>query len=316
MSNPIPHSRQKAGIFNFVSTVRKAGGLPEGGPATSGSANTPGANSTSGPMPIPGPLTGQQIRLVPLSRMAIGGRWRVEAMRSYSSDLLLWFTRGQGRITISGTTRGYGPHNAIFIPAGTMHGFDISGTVFGTAVFLPVRPELTLPETTLHLRVREQAPQTELTAILENLQRELDSGQPDSQRAAFCHVGLLSVWLQRVERDGFADNPKTNKAAALTADYTKMVEEEFRSGRTVNDYARALGITPTHLSRVCRQTCGRPASEILAERIGFEARRLLRETKMPVNQVALQLGFSSPAYFSRTFRKHTGQTPLAFRKNG
>jgi hypothetical protein len=70
---------------------------------------------------------GTDFRMTSLARMAQGGKWRVEAMRSYSRPFLLWFTRGQGRITVNGVTRGYGPHNAVFIPAGTMHGFDMVG---------------------------------------------------------------------------------------------------------------------------------------------------------------------------------------------
>ena len=75
------------------------------------------------------------MRLVAIPRLAAQGRWRVEAMRAISEPCLLWFTKGQGRITVAGTTRGYTAHNAVFIPAGIMHGFEIGPQVFGTAVF-------------------------------------------------------------------------------------------------------------------------------------------------------------------------------------
>ena len=75
------------------------------------------------------------VRLVPIPLLATGGRWRVEAMRSIAEPLFLWFTHGQGRITVSGRTRDYAAHDAIFIPAGVMHGFEVGPQVFGTAVF-------------------------------------------------------------------------------------------------------------------------------------------------------------------------------------
>ncbi|MGB3314183.1 MAG: hypothetical protein WBB85_07205, partial [Albidovulum sp.] len=56
-----------------------------------------------------------KLRIVPIPRLAAGGRWRVEAMRSLSEPMLLWFTKGQGRITIAGSTRGYTANNAVFI---------------------------------------------------------------------------------------------------------------------------------------------------------------------------------------------------------
>ena len=73
-------------------------------------------------------------------------------------------------------------------------------------------------------------------------------------------------------------------------------------------------VSRPHLTRVCRQTLGKSASELLADRIHFEARRLLRETKRPVKDIASELGFNSAAYFSRAFVKAAGITPTNFRE--
>jgi len=255
-----------------------------------------------------------EVRMTPIPRLAQGGRWRVEAMRSYSSNLLLWFTRGQGRITIAGTTRGYGAHNAVFIPSGVMHGFEVSTQVFGTAIFIPRDLGFPLPLTPTHLRIRDAVPQAEVTGILDSLQREIDGNQPERVRAVHHHTGLLTVWLRRQSLLLEVDNKTPDAAQRLTTRFTEMVEAEYRSGMNISEYAEALGVTPTHLSRVCNQACGRPASSLLNDRVIFEARRLLRETKTPIQQVASALGFTSPAYFTRAFQHHTGQTPSAFRR--
>jgi AraC family transcriptional activator of pobA len=83
----------------------------------------------------------------------------------------------------------------------------------------------------------------------------------------------------------------------------------------VSDFARELGVTSTHLTRVCNKTCGSSASDLLHDRVIFEARKLLTETRMPVSQVAQALGFTSAAYFTRAFQHRTGKTPSAFRKS-
>lgn len=255
-----------------------------------------------------------EVRMTPIPRLAQGGRWRVEAMRSYTSNLFLWFTRGQGRITVAGTTRGYGAHNAVFIPSGVMHGFEVSTQVFGTAVFIPKDLGYTLPVSPLHLRIRDAGPQSEITGILDNLQRELDGAQPERIRAAHHHTGLLTVWLNRQILLRSDDSKAPDAAHRLTTRFTEMIEARYQSGMNISQYASALGVTPTHLSRVCNQACGRPASNLLNDRIIFEARRLLKETKTPIQQVAAELGFTSPAYFTRAFQHHTGQTPSAFRR--
>jgi len=45
----------------------------------------------------------------------------------------------------------------------------------------------------------------------------------------------------------------------------------------------------------------------------FEARRLLADTRKPVKQIAAELGFASPAYFTRAFQGRCGQSPRSFR---
>jgi AraC family transcriptional regulator, transcriptional activator of pobA len=258
------------------------------------------------------------LRMVPIPRLAQGGKWRVEAMRSYSSPLLLWFTRGQGRITAGGVTRGYGPHNLIFLPAGTMHAFELGAHVHGTALFLPRGgSDIRLPDRIVHLRLRDAVPQGEMSAQVDALQRELDGQKPERAHAVRYHLGLLSVWLERQIQAG-ASSPAMAETAAvrLARAFTERLERDFRSGRTVADYAAELGVTPTHLSRVCRETCGRPASSLLHDRQLFEARRLLAETRLPVQDIAAALGFGSAAYFTRAFQSRTGKTPTAFRRTG
>ncbi|MEI4486280.1 AraC family transcriptional regulator [Frigidibacter sp. MR17.14] len=257
------------------------------------------------------------IRMTAIPRLAQGGRWRVEAMRSYSEPLLLWFTRGQGRITVAGVTRGYGAHNAVFIPAGVMHGFEIGHQVHGTAIFFGREPAVELPKSPQHLRIRDAVPQGELSSILDAIQREMDSKRAGHERAALNHLGLLSVWLERQIAEQPLEPQQTKRpdaARRLANRYAAMLERDFRSDRGVADYAAALGVTPTHLTRVCNRTCGRTAHALLADRKMHEARRLLSETRLPVREVSAGLGFTSAAYFTRAFQNMTGSTPSAFRR--
>ena len=237
-------------------------------------------------------------------------------MRSYSRPVLLWFTRGSGRITINGTTRGYGPHNAVFLPPGTMHGFDMLGQVLGFAVFLPADPALDWPEDPLHLRCREGRLQAELTGLIEQLERATAAPDGETGNELFHLSGLVAVWLRRRAQmtDSDASHRDERAADRLAAAFSALVERDFTKPRGVADYARDLGVTPTHLSRVCRATSGRSALALLIDRRLYEARRLLRDTDLPVQNIARDTGFGSPAYFSRAFRAEIGSSPSEFRK--
>lgn len=255
------------------------------------------------------------VRAIPVARLTSEGRWRVEAMRSYERPVLIWFTRGQGRITAAGVKRGYGAHNAIFLPAGTMHGFDTIGQVFGTVLHLPRVSGNPWPETPVHLRIRDAQPQAELTALIDGIERELKDDRPAKDRAIAAQVAMISVWLDRNGDAADRHQGKDGSPAArrLAARYSRLLERDFRTSRGVADYAEELGVTPTHLNRCCRQTAGLGAHDLLSDRKLFEARRLLRETGEPVSSIAAALGFRSAAYFSRAFKVETGQNPSSFR---
>jgi AraC family transcriptional activator of pobA len=255
-----------------------------------------------------------QMRLMAIPNLAAGGRWRVEAMRTLSEACFLWFTKGQGRITIAGVTRGYTAHNAVFIPAGVMHGFEVGPQVFGTAVFFGRDSTVTLPKDPQHLRIREVHAQQELNVMLDMIQREMDSTTPAHDRAAWHYLGLLGVWLERQIDKTSADTPRPDAARRLVARYTALMETQFRQGVGVGDLATALGVTPTHLTRCCRETCGRSAIDLLQDRRIFEARKLLTETDIAVGKVGASVGFASPAYFTRAFQNLTGLSPSAFRR--
>ena len=260
-----------------------------------------------------------QLSLTAIAQNAAAGRWRTEAMRSHSSPRLLLIHKGQGRITVAGLTSGYGPNNLIFIPAHTMYGFEVGPTVYGLMLAIPLAMANEWPDDPVHLRLRDVVAQKEIATLFDNLEREMASNKSGHSRAAHYHVGILSVFFQRQLEtrppDSGEDRAKTT-AARLVAAYTDLVERDYRSDKGVGDYARSLGVTPTHLTRCCKLTCGRSALSLLNDRVIYEARLLLRDTRTPVQDIARSLGFTSAAYFTRSFHARAGLTPSAFRRKG
>lgn len=263
------------------------------------------------------PIVQNSLALRPLVQTPPNERWRTEAMRSHASPRLFHIARGQGRITIAGLTSGYGANNLIFVPAGTMYGYEANSSVFGHTLTIPTAMAGEWPDAVVHLRVRDVVAQKELAGLFDALERELNSERSGHSRASHYHLGLLAVCFERLFE---ARQPDPNEArqdssaARIVAAYTDLIERDYRSSKGVADYARALGVTPTHLTRCCNETCGTSALQLLNDRILFEARRLLRDTKTPIQDIAQQLGYTSAAYFARSFGQRTGQSPSRFRK--
>lgn len=266
------------------------------------------------------PEAPSRVRLTPLSKLAAAPKWQLETMRALREPLFLWVTSGQGRINFGGTIRGFHPHNAIFVPAGTMYSFQALTRVQGTAIYFGVTQGLGLPDTVVHLRLREATQHAEVSYLVDCVQREADGKRPHAERAMHLHLALLALWIERhvAERTDHSTpaTPVLNANERLTARYAALMERQFGSSLNVTDYAAALGVTPTHLTRACRASCARTALELLQERRLYEARVLLLETDMPVQDIALGLGFTTPGYFSRAFSQHIGQPPSSYRKSG
>ena len=261
-----------------------------------------------------GALRHKKFRVEQLPQLTLESRWLIESMHSLPQPLLLWFMRGRGRITVAGTAREYNANHAVFVPPGIMHGYEMFSQAFGTAIHLPDDGKLGLPKDPIHCHFRETSQQVELAELIDNITRELKNGMPGRGRALRAHAGLLSAWLRREANGACMHSSNPGAARRLAAAYAAAVEKDFRSGRGVKDYAARLGVTPTHLTRACKAASGRSASAVLADRVHFEARKLLRNSQRPVKCIAAELGFSSAAYFTCAFQKQTGKTPSAFRK--
>jgi|SRR6056297_455207 AraC-like DNA-binding protein len=249
-----------------------------------------------------------------LGKLRMREPWRLELLHSVPRHRLYWITRGQGRVTVNCITRGYGPNTAIFVPAGGQLALELSSQAQGLELCMPALEALGLPQGAFHLRISNIEAQASLTSHLEKIEREIAAVAPAMDRALAGYALLVSAWMTRelTRQEGAILRERTHRLAEL---FGETVELQFRSGKGVADYAQALQVTPTHLSRVCKEAAGRPAHALLTERIMHEARRLLLDTDMPAKEVAEQLGFSSAAYFTRAFQQSTGHAPSDYRRS-
>lgn len=83
---------------------------------------------------------------------------------------------------------------------------------------------------------------------------------------------------------------------------------------SISDIARELATSPTRAKESFREAFGCGIMTYFNQLKIWQAKRLLNDPSLTVEQVSHQLGFSSPSYFSRAFFKHTGETPTAYRQ--
>ena len=100
----------------------------------------------------------------------------------------------------------------------------------------------------------------------------------------------------------------------MTIDFKSVLSKHFLQQKEVQFYASSLHITPKYLSEVLLSETGKTAKQLITEYLLWEAKSMLRQTTMSVQEISNWLGFQDSAYFSKAFKKAEGMTPLEYRK--
>lgn len=95
--------------------------------------------------------------------------------------------------------------------------------------------------------------------------------------------------------------------------FTLLVDAGYKSRHTVADYAELLMMSPKTITHKFKRLKLPQPNEVIKNRIVLEAKRLLIHTSLSAKEIAYDLGYDDPAYFSRLFQVKTGHSPSAFR---
>lgn len=97
-------------------------------------------------------------------------------------------------------------------------------------------------------------------------------------------------------------------------EFEKLVDEKYKQLKSPKEYASDLNITERHLNRICKSCVNKTSTNVIADRVVLEAKRLLVNTSYSVNEIATELGYFDNSYFTRLFKLKCKETPAVFRK--
>ena len=129
---------------------------------------------------------------------------------------------------------------------------------------------------------------------------------------SYLHIFLL--FLSRLYQQQF-DAGSTSADRSLLRRFKELIDERYDTLHQVSDYAQLLNVSPGHLNDIIRQHTGRTATSLIHQRVALEGKRLLFHADLSVKEVGYSLGFDDAAYFSRFFKRLTGETPATFRNS-
>jgi len=142
-----------------------------------------------------------------------------------------------------------------------------------------------------------------------------------------CHPAIGSALLVdavarqlvlHLYRNYSADCPVQSDPAGKLPQYrlrqaTEFIDDHLREDLKLEDISRALAMSPFHFAHLFRQATGLPPHRYVVERRIERAKLLLRSTRLPITEIAHQVGFENQSHFSTVFHRVAGMSPRRYR---
>lgn len=251
-------------------------------------------------------------------------QFKIKPHRHHNLCQFFYLKNGHGIAYLDGIPTAVKAPCVINIAEMCVHHFDWSEDVEGKVISISM-PTLEALEKVLKqdqpaIRSTQTFPvhdnQAELESILNLLFTEYENTAQTARAYTLNSLAhLLGIWLERNAPSTHSNLSQKDRASDYLKRFTQLVNQNYDQQLKLSTYASELGITEPYLNNICQQFIAKNAQQIVHERVILEAKRYLIYTVHSISQIAYKLGFNDPAYFSRFFKRITGETPKTYRRN-
>jgi len=152
--------------------------------------------------------------------------------------------------------------------------------------------------------------------LLQNITAEINNYESKDKHILRALLYEILMLLDREYRKQNTNRKGTEKITNRHVNsFIELVNKDFKQHHDTGYYADKLCITPNYLNEIVKKATSVNAKLYIQNKILSEAKRLLAYTSLSISEIAESLNFDSSSYFIRSFRKHTGFTPLQYRNN-
>lgn len=156
----------------------------------------------------------------------------------------------------------------------------------------------------------------EIQEYMELIGKKLAAEESPLKRTKISNLiqALLCEIIEKhyVSKEG-VEKPQSRKEEILSK-FILEILLNFRAERSVAFYADRLCVTPKHLSAVAKDITGHTASELIDHYVIMEAKIMLAESALTIQEISNKLNFANQSFFGKYFKHLTGYSPSQFRK--
>ncbi len=158
----------------------------------------------------------------------------------------------------------------------------------------------------------ETVNQDKLQRAFTDLRTELAEDDNLNRELLLSYLKVFLIHATRIKKTQLTDTmpeAPSEKRHVLIKELTDLIETQFRSKKSPADYAALLNISAKALGKLVKEQFDLTLTTLIQDRVIIEAKRELYMTDKLVKEIAWELGYEDPFYFSRMFKKYTGVSP-------
>lgn len=125
-------------------------------------------------------------------------------------------------------------------------------------------------------------------------------------------LNILTLAKRRIDAELFAENHRAVPDLTLAID---KMQTEYSRTTNISEYAEMFNISDSYFIHLFTQQFGVSPYQYLLNIRMSQAKYLLSETNMRINDISDNIGYDDPFYFSRIFKKHIGVSPRSYRRS-
>lgn len=231
---------------------------------------------------------------------------------------LVFVTKGKGRVSIGGGAfhpLEAGDMFALFpkeryeYQADPDDPWELMWVAFSGAISFRLMEELNFTQSDY---IRKNIVNSSIKKTLTTLIHALGDREDTNRLAAIGQFYVLLSYLKQAT--GHLENsPESAASSSCVSHATRFIEQNYYIELDVQTLCDYVNYSRSYLSRVFHQETGFTIPEYINKIRMENAMELLRETTLPLREVATSVGINDSFYFSKLFKKFTGQTPREYR---
>ncbi len=248
----------------------------------------------------------------------------VQSLPYYS---ILWIQEGRGVHHVDFEVYPFGDNTVFFLSPGQLHSIELNSPLEGVILcfkdefFCLGEDHILKPQYDFLFNLSAKPSSFKLSSqtsdylkiIIDKIHEEYLSPSNLRDELLRSYVKILLLKLSEILPQVDALPMTFDKSNETFFDFKRLIEKYYKTRHRVADYAKILNVTGKCLNEMVRKAAGKTATQMIHERIVLEAKRYLYHSPLSIKDLADNLGYDDPYYFSRFFSRSVGLSPQKFR---